>query len=259
MQIEIPAAWPRDEAEALAEQERLRSAVRTEGELGDPRWIAGVDVAYGNNSPLVAAAVVVLDGATLEPVEQRTAVGTAQFPYLPGLLAFRELPALVEALRLLERTPDVFVCDGYGIAHPRRFGLASHLGVLTGRPSLGVGKTAFIGRYDEPGARRGDYADLIDDCIDDCTDDCIDGTGADGGEGRTEVIGRVLRTQDATKPVYVSVGHAVTLDAASDLVLRLAPRYRLPETTRAADRLSRVALSEALALAAEPAGVGEGG
>ncbi|HEY3869389.1 MAG TPA: endonuclease V [Actinocrinis sp.] len=232
MQIEMPAAWPRDEAEALAEQERLRGGVRTEGEMGDPRWIAGVDVAYANGSPLVAAAVVVLDAATLKPVEQRTAVGTARFPYIPGLLAFRELPTLLEALRLLERTPDVFVCDGYGIAHPRRFGLASHLGVLTGRPSLGVGKTAFIGRHDEPGGRRGSHADLVDE----------------GRDGHPEVIGRVLRTQDATKPVYVSVGHAVALDAASDLVLRLAPRYRLPETTRAADRLSRVALGRAEAL-----------
>jgi deoxyribonuclease V len=237
MQIEMPAGWPRDEAEAVAEQDRLRGSVRTEGELRDARWVAGVDVAYGNESPLVAAAVVVLDAKTLEPVEQRTAVGTAQFPYVPGLLAFRELPTLIEALRLLERVPDVFVCDGYGIAHPRRFGLASHLGVLTGVPSLGVGKTAFIGRYDEPGNERGDYADLVDE----------------GRDGRPEVIGRVLRTQHATKPVYVSIGHAVTLDAASDLVLRLALRYRLPETTRAADRLCRVALSQALALAAEPA------
>lgn len=221
----LPARWPQTEAEAVAEQERLRGLVRPAGAAGAAaRWIAGVDVSYARESDLVVAAVVVLDGqsAGLDVVEQRTASGRSAFPYLPGALAFRELPILFEALQQVAATPDVFVCDGYGLAHPRRFGLASHLGVLAGTPSVGVGKTAFIGEYEEPGPRRGDWTGLTD---------------------QGEVIGRVLRTQDAVKPVYVSVGHLIGLAEAADLVLRLSPRYRLPETTRAADHLLRAVLA----------------
>lgn len=213
--------WPATEAAALAEQERLRAVVVTGGRLPKIRLAAGLDVAYAKDSDQLAAAVVVLDVATLDVVEQQAVTGVARFPYIPGLLGFREIPALAEALGQLNVVPDVLVCDGYGIAHPRRFGLASHLGVLTGLPSIGVAKTPFIGEYREPAADRGSSADLID-----------------GGE----VIGRALRTQRKVKPVFVSVGHAVGLDQACDLVLRLSPRYRLPETTRAADHLARKSL-----------------
>jgi deoxyribonuclease V len=147
--------------------------------------------------------------------------GPVAFDYVPGLLAFRELPGLVRALEQLTVTPELIVCDGYGLAHPRRFGLACHLGVLTGLPTLGVGKTAFVGTFEEPGRTRGSWSDLR-----------LDG----------EVVGRVLRTQDGVKPVFVSVGNRIDLDTACANVLRLSPRYRLPETTRAADRLSRQAL-----------------
>jgi deoxyribonuclease V len=129
---------------------------------------------------------------------------------------------LLDALGKLRVTPDVLVCDGQGLAHPRRFGLACHLGVLTGLPSIGVGKTAFVGSFEEPGARRGDSADLV---LDD------------------EVVGKVLRTQDRVKPVFVSIGHRISLDNATRLVLRLAPKYRLPETTRAADHACRAAIA----------------
>lgn len=221
MTVRLPQTWPATEAAALAEQDRLRSAVRTTGRLPAAGLAAGVDVAYASGSDQLAAAVVVLDTATLRPVEQQAVTGTAQFPYIPGLLAFRELPALAGPLRALRAVPDVLVCDGYGIAHPRRFGLACHLGVLTGLPSIGVAKTAFIGAYGEPGPGRGAGADLTD-----------------GGE----VIGRVLRTQQGVRPVFVSTGHGVSLDSACDLVLALTPRYRLPETTRAADHLARATL-----------------
>ena len=181
---------------------------------------AGLDVAYGPDDRL-AAAVVVLDAGTLAEVDRAVVTGRAEFPYVPGLFAFRELPALAEALTALRTVPDLLVCDGHGIAHPRRFGLACHLGVLTGLPSVGVGKTPLVGTWTGPGPRRGDSAPLVD--------------GA-------ETVGRVLRSQDGVKPVFVSVGSGIDLDTATRHVLALAPRYRVPETTRAADRLSRQAL-----------------
>ncbi|MER7016112.1 endonuclease V [Saccharopolyspora sp. NPDC000359] len=208
--------WPRTEAEAVAIQERLRSAVRVE----DPpqiRTAAGLDVAYRDADEVVAV-VTVLDVATLSVVDSSVVRGEAGFPYVPGLFAFREAPPLLTALDELSVRPDVLVCDGQGLAHPRRFGLACHLGVLTGLPSIGVGKTA-MGRCEPPGEERGDWSPLH-----------LDG----------EVVGRALRTQRGVKPVFVSVGHRFTLDAACDLVLRLAPEYRLPETTRTADHLGRV-------------------
>jgi len=220
----MPQPWPVTEAAALAEQDRLRGSVVTSGTLSGIRLVAGLDVAYAKDSDQLAAAVVVLDTATLTPVEQQAVTGTASFPYVPGLLAFREIPALADALGRLRAVPDVLVCDGYGIAHPRRFGLASHLGLLAGVPSIGVAKTPFVGEYDEPARARGAWTDLTD-----------------GGE----IVGRVLRTQPGVNPVFVSVGHAVSLDEACDLVLRLSPRYRLPETTRAADHLARATLARA--------------
>jgi deoxyribonuclease V len=213
---------PTTAAQARAEQDRLRPLVCTTGSLPAPlRTVAGLDVAYGDDDRL-AAAVVVLDADTLAPVDRATAAGVAEFPYVPGLFAFRELPALLTALAALTTAPDVLVCDGHGLAHPRRFGLACHLGVLLDRPTIGIAKTPLSGRYDPPGARRGDGSPLVDD---------------------GEVVGRALRTRDGVKPVYVSVGHRLGLDAACALALRLAPRYRLPETTRRADRLSRDALA----------------
>ncbi len=223
MEIETPAAWPLTESAALDVQAQLRGLVRRAGSPA-VRMVAGVDVAYDKETDLVAAAVVVLDADTLVPVEEQVAIGVARFPYIPGLFAFRELPTLVEALRRVETHVDVLICDGYGIAHPRRFGLASHLGVLAKTPSIGVGKTAFVGQYGEPAAMRGAYTDLID-----------------GGE----IVGRVLRTQRDVRPVFVSIGHAIGLDTACDLVIGLSPRYRLPEPIRAADHLSRTTLAAA--------------
>jgi deoxyribonuclease V len=218
-----PLPVPATEAEAVTEQDRLRPLVSSEGPAPQPlRWIAGLDVAYAVDESRVAGAVTVLDAATLELVETATALRSVDFPYVPGLLAFREIPALMDALGKLSHVPDLLVCDGYGLAHPRRFGLACHLGVLTDVPTFGVAKTAFIGTFEEPGPARGDHADLVD---------------------AGKVIGRVLRTQADTRPVFVSVGHRIGLDAATDLALRLAPNYRLPETTRRSDQASRRALA----------------
>lgn len=212
------------EAGARAEQERLRPLVVADGiAANEVRLIAGVDVAYAKDESVVAGAVVVLDAATRRVVESASAVRPVEFPYVPGLLAFREIPALLDALAALSGRPDAIVCDGYGVAHPRRFGLACHLGVLTDLPTFGVAKTAFIGEFAQPGPERGDWSDLRD---------------------RGETIGRVLRTQRSTKPVFVSTGHRIDLDAATELTLTLAADYRLPETTRQADRLSRHVLGD---------------
>ncbi|MFI6513185.1 endonuclease V [Streptosporangium sp. NPDC050855] len=208
--------------EAEAVQAELRQLLDLTGPgPRRPARVAGVDVAYDGDR--LAAAVTVLDGTTLEVVEEIAVDGRASFGYVPGLLAFREVPSLLEALGRLSAPPDLVVCDGYGLAHPRRFGLACHLGVLTGLPTIGVGKTAFVGVHAVPAAERGSWTDLT-----------LDG----------DVVGRVLRTRDGVKPVFVSVGHRVDLDTACQNVLDLTPRYRLPETTRTADRLSRRRLAE---------------
>lgn len=212
--------WPATAEEALAVQERLRGRVELADDCPElPPTVTGLDVAYDETGG-IAAAVVTLETAGLTVVEARTHRARAVFPYEPGLFAFRELPSLLAALDRLDRTPDVLVCDGHGLAHPRRFGLACHLGVLTGLPSFGVGKTRFVGTHGTPAHGRGSSVPLVD---------------------AGEEVGAVLRTQDGVKPVYVSAGHRIDLAHACRLTLALTPRYRLPETTRHADRLSRAA------------------
>lgn len=212
--------WPAtvDEAEAL--QERLRHEVMDEPGPQELSLVAGLDVAYADDH--LAAAAVVLDARTLEVVESAVAFDRPAFPYVPGLFAFRELPAVIGALTRLKTTPDLLICDGHGLAHPRRFGLACHLGLLTDLPTMGVGKTFLVGTHVEPSRERGSFTPLIHE---------------------DEVVGRTLRTQDGVKPVYVSVGHRIDLETATRHVLALSPSYRLPETTRQADQLCRRALS----------------
>lgn len=178
-------------------------------------YVAGVDVAYLDNQDVVVAAIVVLDARTLEPVETSTAEQTVNFPYVPGLFSFRELPPVIEAFHNLNTKPDIIVCDGHGIAHPRRFGLASHFGVIVGLPCIGCAKTTLLPSDEAPGPSRGDCADI-----------CLNG----------ETVGCSLRTQDQVNPVYVSPGHKITLRESIDWILRLCSKYRLPETTRQADQ-----------------------
>ncbi|TDC02949.1 endonuclease V [Nonomuraea longispora] len=208
--------WPAGVAEAESVQDRLRGHVELTGPT-DFALVAGLDVHY-HGDDAVTAAVVVLDGDTLAVVEQVVAEGRVAFPYVPGLFAFRELPTLIDALERLTVTPDLLLCDGYGLAHPRGFGLACHLGVLTRLPTLGVGKTPFVGTHKPPGPERGSWTPIVH-------------------EGST--VGRALRTQRGVKPVYVSQGHRVSLDTVTGQVLRLAARYRLPEPIRHADHLAR--------------------
>ncbi|MCA1275039.1 endonuclease V, partial [Streptomyces sp. 7G] len=190
---------------------------------GGPRGGAGPNPHY---PPGGGGAGGGLPPPTLETVEEATAVGTIAFPYVPGLLAFREIPTVLKALEELSVDPGLVVCDGYGLAHPRRFGLASHLGVLTGLPVIGVGKNPFTFTYEAPGPLRGASSPLLD------------------GD---EVVGRALRTRENTSPVFVSVGHRISLDNACAHTLRLAGRYRQPESTRRADALCRQTLREATA------------
>lgn len=208
-----------DEARAIQDRLRPLADLTTPGPRA-VRTVAGLDVAYADDR--LAAAAVVLNAESLEIIEESTVAGRPVFPYVPGLFAFRELPALVSALRGLSITPDLLVCDGHGVMHPKRFGLACHLGVLTGLPAIGVGKSRLIGSHEEPGTGRGQRSAV-----------------SDAGQ----VVGRALRTQSGVRPVFVSVGHRADLDTACELTLRLAPRHRLPETTRRADRLSRAALT----------------
>ncbi|MER6263566.1 endonuclease V [Streptomyces sp900105245] len=225
--VGVPAGWPATEEEARAVQDELRGRVVLD-EPGPPPGtgrVTGVDVAYDDERDLVAAAAVVLDAATLEVVAEATAVGRVCFPYVPGLLAFREIPTVRAALDALPCPPDLVVCDGYGLAHPRRFGLASHLGVLTRLPTIGVAKNPFTFTHDDPAGARGGSSPLL---------------------AGSEEVGRALRTRDGVKPVFVSVGHRVSLDNALAHTLALTPRYRLPETTRRADALCRRALREAV-------------
>ena len=178
--------------------------------------VAGVDTAYRQNR--ACAAVVVISLEDLKIIEEVVAVKPARFPYIPGLLSIREGPVILEALSRLKAAPDVLMVDGHGIAHPRRFGLASHLGLFTGTPAIGCAKTRLIGEYEEPQSTRGSIANLTD-------------------EGET--IGAVVRTRTGVKPVFVSIGHRINLDLCIRIVLKSCRGYRLPEPLRRADHLSR--------------------
>ncbi|MGQ9686028.1 MAG: deoxyribonuclease V [Thiobacillaceae bacterium] len=201
----------------MAIQDALRSRVETVDRLPVIRHVAGIDVGFEQGGQVTRAAVAVLGYPDLEPVDRAVARLPTCFPYVPGLLSFRELPAVLAAIEGLEVRPDVYLCDGQGLAHPRRFGIACHLGVLLDAPSIGVAKTRLIGSHAEPPPEKGGWAPLMD------------------GE---EVIGAVLRTRAGVRPVYVSIGHRVCLDTAIRLVLACTKRYRLPETTRLAHRLA---------------------
>ena len=209
--------WDVSPREARETQERLRGLVETTDRLGAIDRVAGVDVGFDSGNRLTRAAVAVLTFPVLELSEQTLVTQPTRFPYVHGLLSFREAPAILAALDRLEHLPDVLLCDGQGVAHPRRFGIACHLGVLTDLPSIGVAKKRLIGRHEEPGDTKGDWTPLRH-------------------EG--EIVGAVVRSRAGVKPIYVSCGHRVSLATAVDLVMRCTTRFRLPETTRRADRLA---------------------
>ncbi|MCF8104385.1 MAG: deoxyribonuclease V [Desulfohalobiaceae bacterium] len=199
-------------------QDRLRSRIVREGGFQGLRYIAGLDVGYCKKIPnTVQAAGVILDRHGLRVVDQIVVRDKVLFPYIPGFLSFREAPVLYRVVKRFALSPDLILCDGQGLAHPRRFGLASHLGLLLDLPSIGVAKSRLLGQHSLPGPKKGDWSPLVD---------------------KGETIGAVVRTRSRVKPVYVSTGHRVGLETAVDLVLSLCPRYRIPEPIRLADQLS---------------------
>jgi len=217
MNIHHTHPWPRTTEEAIAIQNTLRASVITEDRLGIVHHVAGLDVGFEQQNTIVRAAVAVLSFPGLKLVDHAIARLPVTFPYIPGLLSFREIPALLEALKLLTIEPDLFLVDGQGIAHPRRIGIASHLGVLTDMPAIGVAKSILVGRHAELSQQRGAHTPLIH---------------------RGEIIGVALRTRANISPVYISPGHRISLSTAIHYVMACTTKYRLPETTRHAHRLA---------------------
>lgn len=210
-------SWQVSPQEAIAIQESLRLKVIREDRFGLIQTVAGVDVGFEADGTITRAAVVVLGYPELDLVETAIARCPTTFPYVPGLLSFREAPAVLQALDKLEALPDLLICDGQGIAHPRRLGLASHLGICAGLPSIGAAKSRLTGRHEPVGEGRGDSQWL-----------------SDAGE----VIGAALRTRPGARPLYISIGHRISLETAVQLVLACTRAYRLPEPTRQAHRLA---------------------
>lgn len=217
MDISAAINWPKSIEEAIAIQEQLRTKVITTDQLGPVRYVAGADVGFEADGTITRAAIAVLRFPELDMVEHAIARQPTEFPYVPGLLSFREIPTLLQALQQLTITPDLILVDGQGIAHPRRLGIASHLGILIDVPTIGVGKSLLVGKYEEPPAERGKWSPLTH---------------------RNEVIGAVLRTRTGFKPLFISPGHKVSLQTSIDFVMKCAPKYRLPETTRRAHNLA---------------------
>jgi deoxyribonuclease V len=210
-------AWNVTPREAVQLQRDWAPRVELSDRVDAVHLLAGVDVGFEAGGSVTRAAVAVLAFPSLELVESAIERQPTVFPYVPGLLSFREIPALCGALDQLEQSPDLILCDGQGYAHPRRFGLACHLGVLRDVPSIGVGKTRLVGTFDPVPDRRGAWTPLIH---------------------KEEVVGAVLRTRRGVKPVFVSPGHRLTLEAAVAWVMASTPRFRLPEAIRHAHRLA---------------------
>jgi len=215
MQVRALHRWDLSPAEAIAVQQSLRGQVVTHNALGPVRTVAGVDISTAHKR--AHAAIVVLRFPELEPLEAAEADLPLTFPYVPGLLAFREAPAILAAAQGLRIEPDLLILDGQGLAHPRRMGIASHVGVILDKPSIGCAKSILCGHCAQVGAAAGDYAELVD---------------------KGEIIGAAVRTREGTQPVYVSIGHRVDLPTAISYVLHCCGGYRLPEPTRWAHRVA---------------------
>lgn len=211
MKVRLLNEWDTSPAEAIRIQERLAPLVSHRDELSEVRLLAGIDVGLRGSSAL--AAVAVLSYPELELVEVSRAAAPLRFPYVPGLLSFREAPAALDACEGLRSEPDLLIVDGQGVAHPRRLGIASHLGLCLDVPTIGCAKSLLVGRHEPVGEQVGDSSEIVD---------------------RGEIVGLALRTKRGVKPVYVSIGHRVDLDSAAQWVLSCCRRYRLPEPQRQA-------------------------
>lgn len=206
--------WNLSPTQAVAMQKELRERVQIAPlDLSHVHTVAGADISFNKFSETIYAGIVVLKFPELEIVERTGVVTTTKFPYIPGLLSFREIPALLEAWEKLQNVPDVLVCDGHGIAHPRRLGIAAHAGLWLNLPTIGCAKSVLVGKYEEPAITRGSRSPM---------------------QHYGEIIGTALRTKNKVKPVYVSPGNLCDMESAVELLLRCDTGYRLPEPTRQA-------------------------
>ena len=218
MKINALHEWNLSPAEAVQLQKQLAFEVVARDDFEKPiKTVAGIDLGYDAANDMSRAVVVVLSFPELELLESAEALLPIQFPYVPGMLSFRETPVAIKALEKLTLTPDVILCDGQGLAHPRRFGIACHIGLIADVPAIGVAKSLLVGKFENLGETRGSAAPLIH---------------------KNEQIGVALRTRDKVQPLFVSAGHKISLETAIDIVLQCAPKYRLPETTRLADKMA---------------------
>ncbi len=208
-------SWDLSPKDAMALQKKLSKNVLRKNRMPKIQTVAGIDV--GTKGDIARAAIVVLNFPQLDIIEQATTIHKIQFPYIPGLLSFREGPVILKTLSKLSVTPDLLIFDGQGIAHPRRLGIASHIGLLTDIPSIGCAKSRLCGHYEEPELEYGSHTPLMD---------------------HHQTIGAVLRTRTGVKPVFVSIGHRINLNTCIDYVLACCLKYRLPETTRHAHKLA---------------------
>jgi len=223
--------WSFSPEQAIALQQDLRSQVILTDQLGEVRYVAGVDVGFEAAGTITRAAVAVLNLDDLQVGDRAIARRPTTFPYIPGLLSFREIPAVVDALQKLTVRPDLILCDGQGTAHPRRFGIACHLGLIIDLPTIGVAKSLLVGKHADLADEKGSYQPLIH---------------------KNETIGVALRTRVGTKPVYISPGHRISLDTAIAYVMCCTTKYRLPETTRHAHKLASGPAIDAIAVSPIP-------
>lgn len=217
MKIDQRHAWPLTAEEAIVIQQELRQEVITTDQLGEVKYVAGVDVGFESQGTITRAAIAVLSFPDLQLQEQAIARRPTTFPYIPGFLSFREVPAVLDALEQVTIIPDLLLCDGHGIAHPRRLGIACHIGLLADLPAIGVAKSLLVGKHADVPEERGAWQPL---------------------QHRGDTIGAVLRSRVGTKPLYISSGHRISLPTAIDYVMRCTTKYRLPETTRHAHKLA---------------------
>lgn len=224
MVLRIPdIEWPKTAAAAIAVQQALRARVRIENDFAALDVIAGIDCSYDLKSNLSRAVIVIMRAGELQPVEVVQAQIPTEFPYIPRLLSFREIPVILAALRQLKTMPDLLMVDGQGIAHPRRLGIAAHLGALLDMPAVGVAKSRLWGKYKEPGMEKFAHEILSD---------------------KNERIGTVLRSKDNVKPLFISPGHRMDHETSVRMVCDSLRHHRLPEPTRIADKISKLPMGE---------------
>jgi deoxyribonuclease V len=217
MKIEQRHEWALTAESAIVIQQELCQEVITEDQFGVVQYVAGVDVGFESDGTITRAAVAILTYPELEFCDHAIARRPTTFPYIPGFLSFREVPAVLDALEQVKTVPDLLLCDGQGLAHPRRFGIACHLGILTNLPAIGVAKSRLVGKHEEVPDQRGAWVPLMH---------------------KGDRIGAVLRTRPGTNPLYISSGHRISLESAIAYVMGCTTKYRLPETTRHAHKLA---------------------